>query len=83
LRAYPIAVVTPTSDLDDIAGFAEVLVDGVRVGDEVASTVAEQLVDRCAVMTLGVAIQHVLLWRDEHPEVAVPARFHLSEAVLR
>jgi hypothetical protein len=64
---------SPTGYLDDVAGLVQVVIDGVRVGDEIAFVAAEESVDRFAVVFRRVGIKHVPLGRDEHEEVSVAA----------
>ena len=49
------------------------VIDGVRVRDEIAGVAGEQRVDRVAVVPVRELVEHVLVRRDHHPEVAVPA----------
>ena len=49
----------PTRDLDHVTVSVEVLVDGVRIGDEVAGVAFEQLVDGQAVVRAGIAVKHL------------------------
>src|SRR5690606_29802181 len=67
------AAVLPAAYLDDAAVQIEVIVDSVRVGDEVTLVAAEDFVDSFAVVSLGELEQHVQLGRDQDPEVAVAA----------
>ena len=57
-------------DLLHVAARVEVVVDRVRVGDEVAAVAGEHVVDGVAVVAARVLEEHVPLRRDEHPEVA-------------
>jgi hypothetical protein len=65
--------VSPTPDFDDVALGVQVVVNGMGIGDEVALVAFEQLVDGGTVVLLGVAVEHMLLRRDQHPEVILSA----------
>src|SRR4051794_23552686 len=47
------------------------IIDDVRVSDEVAAIALEQLGCGIGVVRLRELEQHVLFWRDQHPEMAV------------
>ena len=51
--------VGPASDLDDVAGLVEVIVDGVGIGDEVALVAGEEAVDGRAVVLVRIAVEDV------------------------
>ncbi len=63
----------PASNFDDLAIAVEVVVDDVRVGDEVAAVAVEQLSRGACVVRLRELEQHVLFRGDQHPEMAIVA----------
>jgi hypothetical protein len=58
--------VRPAPDLDHLAARVEVVVDRVRVGDEIALVAREQPVDAGAVVPRRVVEDHVPLGRHQH-----------------
>ena len=78
------ALVRPAADLDDRAVGIEMVVDDVRVGDEIALVAREQPVDAGAVVAGRVAEEHVPRGRHQDPEVAEAAfLFGLHEHARR
>ena len=61
---------SPTRHLDDVAAAVQVVVDGMRVGDQIAAIAGQHAVDGLLVVLGRVRVQDVPLGRDEHPEVA-------------
>jgi hypothetical protein len=59
----------PAIDFDDVARHVQVVIDGVRIADEIALVAGEHSVDRIARMLGRVLEEHVAPRRDEHPEV--------------
>ena len=56
--------VGPASHLGHGTGGVQVVVDDVRIGHEVARVSGKQLVDCCAVVALGEAVEHVPAGHD-------------------
>ena len=56
------AAVCPTADFNDVTFAVEVLVDRVRIGDEVALVILEQSIDGATIVRARIAIKHVLFW---------------------
>jgi len=61
--------VSPAADLDDVARAIQVVVDGVRIGDQIAGVAGQQAVYGRAVVAARVPKQHVLPRCDCDPEV--------------
>jgi len=59
----------PAVDLGDTPVGVQVVVDHVRIGDEVPLVACEHVVHRVAVVPTRVLEQHVTAGRDEHEEV--------------
>lgn len=64
------SAVRPTIDLDDVAARVEVIVDDVRVGNEIALVAGEYFVDGIARVVACELEEHVPAGRDQYPEVA-------------
>ena len=67
----------PAVDLDDVALGVEVVVDDVRVGDEIAAIALEDFVHGVTRVVPRELEEDVAFRRDEHPEVTCPASFLL------
>jgi hypothetical protein len=61
---------SPARDLDDVTAAVQVVVDGVRVRDEIAVVAGQHAVDHFAIVLGRIGEQDVSLGRDEHPEMA-------------